>query len=149
MDMKLHELEINKSGGKLTTAAGTRPASIRGVAVRRIEVWLGYGSSEEQGREVEATFSEACIPGEIRYESAYPGIGNGAAFTIKDPTRRTQINLRADLPDEAWEKLAELDLEGRESIAWTWDDMADSWIEYDLSGSEDESPLGPSHPDVQ
>ncbi|HEU5062037.1 MAG TPA: hypothetical protein VFT79_02650 [Solirubrobacterales bacterium] len=210
--MKLHELKVNKSGGNLTTAAGTRRASIRGVPVRRIEVWLGYGSSEEQGREVEAAFSEAGIPVEIRYESAYPGIGNGAGFTIfigifgyflgdfingflkgagidveakgeeawqrakgllrtlkedhlrrypsqppssegllvfKDPKRRTQVNLRTDLPDEAWAKLAELDLEGQKSVAWTWDDTAGKWIEYDLSDFEDDSPLGPSHPDVQ
>lgn len=48
----------------------------------KIEIWLGYGSSEEQGRKVREAFEAAGIPIEIRHESAYPGIGNGAGFTI-------------------------------------------------------------------
>lgn len=48
----------------------------------KIEIWLGYGSSEDQGAKVREAFQGAGIPIEIRYESAYPGIGNGAGFTI-------------------------------------------------------------------
>src|SRR4249919_3266008 len=52
------------------------------MTTEKIEVWLGYGTSEEQGKSVREAFSEAGLPVEIRYESAYPGIGNGAGFTI-------------------------------------------------------------------
>jgi hypothetical protein len=175
------------------------------MTTEKIEVWLGYGTSEEQGKSVREAFSEAGLPVEIRYESAYPGIGNGAGFTIfigifgaalghffggflsaagadayekakkllrtlkedhlrrypsqpptsegllvfKDPKRRAQVNLSTELPDEAWAKLSELDLESREDVAWTWDADKRKWVAFDLSDFEDESPLGRDHPDAQ
>jgi hypothetical protein len=175
------------------------------MTAEKIEVWLGYGASEEQGRSVQEVFAEAGLPVEVRYESAYPRIGNGAGFTIfiglfgaalghffggflsaagadayekakkllrtlkedhlrrypsqpptsegllvfKDPKRRAQVNLSTELPDEAWAKLSELDLEDREEVAWTWDADKREWVAFDLSGFEDESPLGRDHPDAQ
>lgn len=171
---------------------------------KKIEVWLGYGSSEEQGAKVREALQGAGTPIEIRYESAYPGIGNGAGFTIfvgvfgftlatfikgfleaagadawaktkallsdlkeehlrrypsarpeservlviKDPKRQAQINLSSDLPERAWSKLSELDLSGREKVAWVWDDKDQDWIPLDISDTEDTSPLGPDHPDA-
>jgi hypothetical protein len=52
------------------------------VAKEKIEVWLGYGASEEQGKEISALFEGEGIPVEVRREDAYPPIGNGAGFTI-------------------------------------------------------------------
>jgi hypothetical protein len=174
------------------------------MAGQRIEVWLGYGASEEQGREVEEAFKGAGIEVEVRFEEAHPAIGNGAGFTLfigvigfglgafvkgyleaagadawaktkellrtlkadhlrrypsepptaegqlvfKDPKRRVQVALRTDLPEEAWAKLAEVDLEAGEQVSWWWDAEAREWVETDLSDFEDWSPLGPDHPDA-
>jgi hypothetical protein len=41
------------------------------MTTEKIEVWLGYDTSEEQGKSVREAFSEAGLPVEIRYESAY------------------------------------------------------------------------------
>lgn len=52
------------------------------MAAKKIEVWLGYGSSEEQGREVREAFESAGIEIEVRFEDAHPSVGNGAGFTM-------------------------------------------------------------------
>ncbi len=52
------------------------------MAAEKIEIWLGYGTSEKQGRDIRAVFEEQGIPVEVRLESAFPQEGNGAGFTI-------------------------------------------------------------------
>lgn len=81
-----------------------------------------------------------------RYPSQPPT--SEGLLVFKDPKRRAQVNLSTELPDEAWAKLSELDLES-EGVAWTWDADKREWVAFDLSDFEDESPLGRDHPDAQ
>jgi hypothetical protein len=170
----------------------------------RIEVWLGYGSSEEQGHVVQDLFETVGIRVEVRLESAYPPEGNGAGFAIlaaligmtlgnfvtgyfqaagadawrkskdlmrglkedhlrrypsepptaegqisfKDVKHRRHLNIRTDLPDEAYAKLSEVDFDAREDVAYSWDPEKEEWVVYDLSGIEDRTARTKDDPDI-